>query len=177
MLYYVTVGGRTFQVDLGPEGVRMDGEVVEADLAQVQGTDVRSLLLDGGSHRLAGRRTGPGQWDLHVGAARYRVEAVDQRTRTIREMTRAGASSLGPSPVRAPMPGLVVRVEVAEGDSVEAGQGVIVVEAMKMENELRAEGAAVVRRVHVSEGDTVERDQLLIELQAPETRTGSAEAT
>jgi pyruvate carboxylase subunit B len=62
------------------------------------------------------------------------------------------------------MPGMVVRVEVAEGDVVRAGQGIVIVEAMKMENELLAEAAAVVRRVHVREGEPVEKDQLLVDL-------------
>jgi biotin carboxyl carrier protein len=63
---------------------------------------------------------------------------------------------------------MVLRIEVAEGDSVSEGQGMIIVEAMKMENELRATGAGVVSRVLVEEGDAVEKDQVLIELTASE---------
>jgi pyruvate carboxylase subunit B len=63
------------------------------------------------------------------------------------------------------MPGLVVRVKVAEGQRVEAGAGLIVVEAMKMENELRAAAAGVVRRIHVSAGDAVEKGARLLEIE------------
>jgi len=70
----------------------------------------------------------------------------------------------GPRPVRAPMPGLVVRVEVSLGDVITAGQGVAIVEAMKMENELTADGEGRVSAILVAEGDTVERDQVLVEL-------------
>jgi len=66
------------------------------------------------------------------------------------------------------MPGLVLRIEVAEGDAVSEGQGVVIVEAMKMENELRASGAGVVSRVLVAEGEAVEKDQVLVELAAPD---------
>ena len=66
------------------------------------------------------------------------------------------------------MPGLVVKVEVAVGDRIEAGQGVVIVEAMKMENELRAEAPGVVAHVHVRPGQTVEKDQVLIDLTAPQ---------
>jgi pyruvate carboxylase subunit B len=63
---------------------------------------------------------------------------------------------------------MVVRVEVEEGDVVRAGQGVVIVEAMKMENELVAETEGIVTRVHVSEGEAVEKDQLLVDLAAPD---------
>ena len=168
MRYHVTIGSRTVEVELGADGVSVEGRPIRVDLERVQGTDVRSLLLDGASHRVTARRVGAGTWDLHLGAHRYVAVAVDERQKAIRELAGTGATPAGPRPVRAPMPGLVVRVEVTEGDTVESGQGVVVVEAMKMENELRAEARGVVRRVHVARGDTVERDQLLIELASPD---------
>jgi biotin carboxyl carrier protein len=70
------------------------------------------------------------------------------------------------------MPGMVVKIEVAEGDRVEAGQGVAIVEAMKMENELRAGGPGVVARIHVREGDAVEKDQVLVDLAPLEPAAG-----
>ena len=172
MKYFVTFDHETFEVDLTPEGALVDGEPVDADLAHVQGTDVWSLLLDGASHRLVSHRDGAGEWSLHMGGRRLRAEAVDERTRTIRKMTGAGAGVLGPAPIRAPMPGLVVQVEVEVGDVVEVGRGMAIVEAMKMENELRAEGPGVVAAIHVDAGDTVEKDQILIELDAVEDTAG-----
>ena len=93
---------------------------------------------------------------------------VDERTRAIREMTGAGGAAAGPAPVKAPMPGLVVKVEVEPGDRVRKGQGIVIVEAMKMENELRADTDATVAAVHVTPGQAVERDQILVIFQAPE---------
>ena len=61
------------------------------------------------------------------------------------------------------MPGLIVRVSVAAGDSVQAGQGLVVMEAMKMENELRAHGAGTVKAVHVEAGKAVEKGTVLVE--------------
>ena len=66
------------------------------------------------------------------------------------------------------MPGLVVKVEVAEGDAVHPGQGLLIVEAMKMENELKAEAAGFVARIHVGPGEAVEKDQVLIDFAAPD---------
>jgi pyruvate carboxylase subunit B len=68
-------------------------------------------------------------------------------------------------PLLAPMPGLVVRVNVKAGDTVEAGQGLIVMEAMKMENELRVQAAGRVKTVLVTPGSVVEKGALLIELE------------
>ena len=165
MLYHITVAGRTFEVDLASDRVFVDGSRVKVDIGHVEGTDVHSLLLDGASHRVVARRVGPGEWHMHLAGNRYQAEVIDERAHAI-QMTGAGAGarSSGPRPVRAPMPGLVVCVEVGEGEVVEAGQGTIIEEAMKMENELRAEGAGTVTRVHVSAGDAVEKDQILIEL-------------
>ena len=175
MKYFVTIDSETFEVELGPDGARVDGEPVEAHLAQIPGTAVRSLLLDGASHRLVANAGGSGRWVLHLGGRRIEAEAVDERTRTIREMTGTGAGALGPAPIRAPMPGLVVKVEVEVGDVVEAGRGMAIVEAMKMENELRAEGPGVVSAVHVAAGDTVEKDQVLIDLDPVEDVEEAAE--
>ncbi|MGD8320668.1 MAG: biotin/lipoyl-binding protein, partial [Gemmatimonadota bacterium] len=144
MRYFVTLAGRTFEVELGPEGATVDGRTVDAGLARVEGTDTRSLVLDGDSYRILARRDGHDAWDVHLRGRRYRAEAVDERTHAIRQMTGAAAAAVGPRPVRAPMPGLVVKVEVQEGDEVVAGQGVAIVEAMKMENELKTESAGVV---------------------------------
>jgi len=164
MRYFVDVGSRTYQVDLGPDGTRVDGELIEADLAHVENTDVRHLLIDGQSHRLVARREKDGTWEMHLRGRRVRARAVDERTKAIEEMTGAGAGPVGPRPVTAPMPGLIVKVEVAEGEQVEEGQGMVIVEAMKMENELRAEGPAIVKTIHVTAGDTVAKDDVLIDL-------------
>ncbi len=76
----------------------------------------------------------------------------------------ASAVRAGPAPIVAPMPGLIVRISVAVGDKVEAGQGVVVMEAMKMENELRATASGTVRRVEVAPGTAVEKGALLVAL-------------
>lgn len=164
MIYHVTVSGRTFEVELGPDGVSVDRRPVVAEMARVEGAATRSLLVDGRSYRLTAVRVGRETWDLHSRGRRLRADVVDERTRIIREMTGAGSAALGPAPVRAPMPGMVVKVEVEEGDVVQAGQGVVIVEAMKMENELKAETAARVMRVHVEEGQAVDKDELLVDL-------------
>jgi biotin carboxyl carrier protein len=168
MRYFVTLEGRTFEVDLTGDIPRVDGEEVSSELTAVPGTPTRLLLVDGRSHTLVARRDGDGEWEIHLDGERFDVDVVDERTRAIREMTGQSAMAAGPRPIRAPMPGLVVRVSVSEGDRVETGQSVAIVEAMKMENDLRAENDGVVARVLVEAGQPVEKGAVLVELAAGE---------
>ena len=166
MHYHVTIADRTYLVELGPDGVRIDGEPAEVELMRLGGTTVHGLTVDGASHRVIARPAGAGLWELTLDGSPLRAEVIDERTRAIREMTGETGASAGPHQLTAPMPGLVVKVEVAAGDRVEPGQGLIIVEAMKMENELLAESAGRVEKVLVEAGQTVEKGDLLVELGA-----------
>ncbi|HEU5208987.1 MAG TPA: biotin/lipoyl-containing protein [Longimicrobiales bacterium] len=166
MRYFVTIGERTFEVTLDDEGIEVNGERVQADLRAVPGTPMHHLLLDGASHLLHAQNGTAGQWVLYANGARYDTEVVDERTRAIRALTSASAGPKGPKPVRAPMPGLVVRLLVEPGQHVQAGQGVAIVEAMKMENELKADAAGVVARIAVTAGQAVEKGTIMIEFEA-----------
>ena len=166
MRYFVTVRDNVYEIELAADGVRIAGERVQVELTHVDGTTLHHVLIDGQSHRLLARRGEGGNWIVHLGGRDIIVNVLDESMRRIRDLSRATAATLGPEPVRAPMPGLVVKVEVSEGQEVRAGQGVAVVEAMKMENELRAQVTGVVSRVHVTPGQTVEKNQVLVEFRA-----------
>ena len=169
MRYYVTIGEKTFEVVILGETITIDGDTVAAELVGIVGTPVRRLSVAGTSHRLVAERGDiRGSWDLHIDGYHVTAEAVDERTRAIRALTARTTTAHGPKPVRAPMPGMVVRVEVAPGEKVSAGQGVIIIEAMKMENELKAEAAGVVTRVSVEAGTAVEKGAVLVEFAADE---------
>lgn len=166
MKYIVNVNGEDHEVDLegataSGAGGRVDGRVVE-----VEGTPVRMVTLGTAVHRVVARRgAGRGQFTFWLDGHRFETEALDERARAIRELSGAAAGPAGPAPLVAPMPGLIIRVNVAVGDTVQAGQGLVVMEAMKMENELRAQAAGVVRRVACAPGSAVEKGVVLIELE------------
>jgi biotin carboxyl carrier protein len=165
MRYYVTVGERTLEVDLSGDTPTVDGAPVQAELISVPGTPVRHLLADGQSHALLARPAERrGRWSITLGAQRFTVDAIDERTRAIREMTGAG-EEIAEKSVVAPMPGLVLRVQVEVGQAVKAGQGVIIVEAMKMENELKAPADGIVARINAEAGQTVDKGATLIVLE------------
>ena len=167
MRYFVTVDGRSYDVELQGEAVIIDGQQLSAEMQQVAGTLLRRLSINGAMHRvIAFPGETRGQWHLHLEGERLTADVVDERTRAIRAMTARTARAQGPRPVRAPMPGMVVRVQVAVGDQVEAGQGVVIMEAMKMENELKADAAGVVSKLLVQEGTAVEKGAVLVEFAA-----------
>jgi len=159
---------RTRHLSKGIEVEGADGTIqVEVDLPAAEGNPVRSVRLNGASHRVLAERTPDGTWILRVDGVRHDVQLLDRGQKAARDAQRRLGGG-GPTPLKAPMPGMVVRVEVAPGDLVEPGQGLVIVEAMKMENELRASHTARVRAVHAIPGTAVEKDAVLVEFEAEE---------
>ncbi|MCZ8205599.1 biotin/lipoyl-containing protein [Gemmatimonas sp.] len=168
MKYLVDINGERLTVELDGGHATIDAERVEVSLSAIPGTPVRLVRIGEQIHRVVARRGGErGRWQLDLDGARLEVEALDERMRAIKDLTAAAAVSSGPAPLVAPMPGLVVRVAVSVGDVVSAGQGLAVIEAMKMENELRASSAGVVTAIRVTPGEAVNKGAVLIELAAP----------
>ncbi|MGN6391011.1 MAG: biotin/lipoyl-containing protein [Gemmatimonadales bacterium] len=163
MKYVVAVAGRELEVEVDGDRVTVAGRSLPATLAAAPATPVRQLLLDGRAEALAVESLGGGRWALTLRGERHEVEVVDERTRHIRSLTGGADRGRGPGVLRAPMPGLVVRVQAQPGQAVTPGSGLVVLEAMKMENELRSSAAAVVRAVRVAPGEAVEKGQVLVE--------------
>jgi biotin carboxyl carrier protein len=167
--YFVTIGTQTIEVEVDGPRVLVGGEPLETDLAAVSGTPLYHLLLGGESWTVAAEPLeGVGRWALGIAGERVEVAVQDDRSREIAPVSAKGQPAPGGGTVRAPMPGLVVRIEVAEGQQVDAGAGLVVVEAMKMENELRAPRSGMVQTVHVAVGQAVEKGASLVTLASPE---------
>ena len=166
MKYVVRVHGTEMEVVVGPDGVRIGGETLVAHLTDIEGSPSSLLMIGDAVHRVfaqPGARRG--DYALWVDGVRFDLEALDDRTKAIRELSAANQSIKGAAPLVAPMPGMIVRVNVNAGDAIQAGQGLIVMEAMKMENELRASAAGSVKRVLVEPGIAVEKGTLLLEME------------
>jgi biotin carboxyl carrier protein len=175
MKYFVTIGPQVIEVEVDGDRVLVEGEPIDAHLAPLAGTPLYHLLLGGASWTVAAQPLeGDGRWVMGVVGERVEVAVRDEHTRDDAGVTAAAPPGAeagavgGPVVVRAPMPGLVVRVEVADGQRVDAGAGLVVVEAMKMENELRAPRAGVVQTVHVAVGQAVEKGTPLVTVASPE---------
>jgi len=166
MMYVVEVNGRRYNVEVDDAVAIVDGVKYSVSLHAVAGTPVRILGVNDAVHRMVLReRVARGRYRVWLDGHRYDAEALDSRARAIRDMQASVAKPAGPAPLRAPMPGLIVQLRVQPGDRVAAGDGLVVMEAMKMENELRAPAGGTVRAVHVSVGAAVEKGALLVELE------------
>lgn len=169
MKYTVSVAGREIEVEIDGERVTVGSKGHTATLSGIPGTPLRQLVIDGRPTELGLERDGAGRWVVTVLGERWEAEVVDERTRHIRTLTGNAGANRGTPPLRAPMPGLVLRVLAEPGQTVSAGVGVVVLEAMKMENELRATVGSVVRTVKVKAGEVVEKGQVLVEFDAAST--------
>jgi biotin carboxyl carrier protein len=163
--YYVAVNGEEHEVTLDEHGVNLDGEQVSATVEAANGSPIRMVTIGDEVHRVVVRRAARGAYTLWLDGYRFEVEALDERARAIRELSGKSAGPSGPAPLIAPMPGLIVRVNAQPGDQVQAGQGLVVMEAMKMENELRAPAAGRVKAVLAGPGTAVEKGAVLVELE------------
>ena len=172
MKYFVQVAGVEVEVSIEAGGVRVDGELVPAALEPLPGTPLRQLRLGGRTVVFSMESPRRGEWEVGCRGERWEVAVVDERTRHIRSLTGEGRQRAGAGEVRAPMPGLVLRVLVEPGQRVEAGAGLAVLEAMKMENQIKAPAAGVVAAVRVEAGKAVEKGQVLVVLAAPEAPGG-----
>lgn len=164
MRYTVTVGSREVQVELDGDLVTVDGVPHVGQVAALPGTPLWLLVLDGVPIELPAERTGRGAWLVTAQGERLEVQALDERARHIQSLLGNRGAQAQAGAVKAPMPGLVLRVLVSAGDTVAAGQGLLALEAMKMENEIRAPAAGVVGSVAVLPGQAVEKGQVLLEL-------------
>ncbi len=165
---WVVRGGRSSrEVNVERRGneftVEVEGQRHELELVGLDGA-VASLRFPatGRSLQITSQHGSNGSWRVTVGQREFDLEVL-----TPAEAVEAvsGARDSGPSRVKAPIPGKVVAVKVEPGDEVEPGQVLVVLEAMKMENELAADQAGKVAAIHVAAGDTVEGGELLVELE------------
>ena len=164
MKYHAIVRGEEHVVEIVPqEGkyrVAIDGKELIVDVVRLQGFAV-SLLVGTRSARCDIEPGKDGQLAVTVGETVHPLELLDERRLRLRKAT--GKFSMeGPQRVDAPMPGKIVRVLVKAGDEVTEGQGLVVVEAMKMENELKSPKAGKVTELHAVEGAAVESGAKLV---------------
>jgi biotin carboxyl carrier protein len=162
MKYEVHIGGKTRVVELTRNSERwsvsLDGITLDADAVEIS-TNTFSVLLDGESHEVRVAPSPDGSLTLHTELAEYVAEVVDPRA--WRGRRHGALEAEGRQQIAAPMPGKVVRLLAHEGDAVEIGQGLLVVEAMKMQNEIRSPKSGRVEKLFVNEGQAVNAGEVL----------------
>jgi biotin carboxyl carrier protein len=156
MTYDVVVDGKTQQVELrrGDKTwlCKVDGQEIEVDAA-LTARDVLSMLVGAKAYEIKRERSLQGELHMVIGSARYAVDVQDPRS--LRTRRAVGGAETGPQKLKAPMPGKIVRILVNENDEVKSGQGIVVMEAMKMQNEMKSPKDGRVQKILTAEGSIV----------------------
>jgi biotin carboxyl carrier protein len=168
MKYVASIEGQEYEIVVeGPGRISVNGVEIAADMQRLGRPDLFSLLLDHASHEVvietdASQRN---QYTVMVGGSRYVVKVQDERARRLAQADRSVRAPAGELAIKPPIPGMVVRVLVTSGQTVAEGDALVILEAMKMENELRAPRAGVVGDVRVEAGSQVNMGQVLLTLK------------
>jgi len=166
--YFANLGGREYECVLegsnGAFSIVIDGTRFTVDLRHIPRSHTWSVLLDGRSYEFAVHEH-EDALELAGGAGVFYVAVEDARTHAARAQTGDARAAQGPRIVKAVMPGIVREVIVAPGQVVEKGQPLLILEAMKMQNEVRASEPGKVRAVFVAKSDTVEKGARLVEIE------------
>jgi len=164
MKYLVTTNNQTYTVDVTGDGdVLLDGQLVSIDFSSMGESGLCSLLVNNESLEALVEQRGD-CWQVLLLGTLYDVQVIDERAERLRSSASTLIADLDEIPIRAPMPGLVVAVPVEQGQEVAKGDNLVILESMKMENELKAPREGRVERVNVRAGDGVDRDQVLVVL-------------
>src|SRR5687768_12339305 len=162
MKYITTVGDKEYLVEIVDEKhISINGKIVEVDFESVSGQPVYSLIVDGKSHESYVQQ-GDDNWQVLLRGRLYPVIVEDEREKRLRAAAGSGVAESGEFHLKAPMPGLVVTVLVTEGQEVKKGQVLLILESMKMQNELKSPRDGTIGRIRVKAGESVEQRQTLL---------------
>lgn len=161
MKYIAEIEDRTLEITLEDGRVEVGGQVMVCDVRQGSRPEHYSLILDGKSYQVWMESVGR-CLRVHLQGYDYDVCLEDERAHRLRKLAAPEAYSHEAGLITAPMPGLVVKVLVELGQQIVKGQGLAIVEAMKMENEIRSPVAGVVKEVKVGQRQAVEKGEVLV---------------
>ena len=162
MKYIATTGEHEYLIEIvDNETIKVDGKTCKVDFESLGEQPVFSLLIDGCSHE-AYINPGDGDWEVLYQGILYLVTVEDEREKRLRTTFGGSPQDSSEFYLKAPMPGLVISVLVEEGQKISKGDVLIILESMKMQNELRSPRDGLISRLRVKEGDNVERKQTLL---------------
>lgn len=170
MKYYATIetkdGELTWEVEVVDErSVLVNGEPQDISWLPLKsdGRDcTASMIMGSRSHEVVAEGIDQYYWSVLVGAEPYEVRVLDELAWRVSQAEAAGGGASGTVSIKSPMPGVILNIPLAVGAAVTKGQTVIILESMKMENELKSPRDGVIEAIHVEQGATVEKGQLLV---------------
>ena len=162
MNYVTTIDGKEFQIEILDEHrVRIGDRIIAVDFESISGQPVFSLIVDGKSYESYVYQSDEG-WQVLLHGRQFEVTVEDEREKRLKAAAGGGVAEGGELHLKAPMPGLVVAVPVTEGQEVKKGQVLVILESMKMQNELKAPRDGLVARISAQIGASVEQGKLLV---------------
>ncbi|GER81221.1 MAG: biotin/lipoyl-binding protein [Anaerolineales bacterium] len=165
MKYITTLDGKEYLIEITDEHhVSVNGRLLEVDFVSVNGQPVYSMIIDGKSYESYVYETEEG-WQVLTRGRQYNLTVEDEREKRLRAAAGGRVAESGEYHLKAPMPGLIVAIPVNEGDPVKKGQTLVILESMKMQNELKSPKDGTVGRIRVKQGETVEQRQALLSVQ------------
>lgn len=165
MKYITTVDGKDFLIEVVDEKhIRVGDRLLEVDFESVSGQPVFSIILDGKSYEAFISESDEG-WQVLMRGKQYQITVEDEREKRLRAAAGGGVAEGGEFHLKAPMPGLVVSIPVVEGQEIKKGQVLIILESMKMQNELKSPKDGIVERIRVKAGESVEQKQALLSVK------------
>jgi biotin carboxyl carrier protein len=166
--YYVDIDGNTLEIQFAEQGEQLAAtlgdETMLLDLHRVTDPSLFSMIVDNQSHEVLVERTDEG-FRVLVGGALFHVRVQDEWERRLASIQRKDKVDTGQAVIRAPMPGVVITVKVEPGEEIAPGAALVILSAMKMENEIRSPRGGVVQIVHAEAGQKVEQGAPLVTLE------------
>jgi biotin carboxyl carrier protein len=162
MKYIATIDNKEFEIEIIDEHhIRSGGKVFQVDFESVSGQPVFSMILDAKSIESYVYQ-GDEDWEVLIRGQQYQVKIEDEREKRLRAAAGGSVAEGGEFHLKAPMPGLVVAVLIEEGQPVKKGQVMLILESMKMQNELKSPRDGVMGRIRIKAGESVEQKQTLL---------------
>ena len=164
MKYVTTIDGKEFEIEVVDDHhVRVGNRLLEVNFETVSGQPVYSLIVDGKSYE-SYVYPGDEDWQVLLRGRQFQVKVEDEREKRLKAAAGGGVAEGGEFHLKAPMPGLVVAIPVAEGEEVKKGQVLVILESRKMQNELKSPRDGTISHIKVKPGESVEQKQVLLNL-------------
>jgi len=165
MKYVTIINNEQYEVEIDKDGnVMLNGEERDVDFLSL-GPSLYSVITNNNSLQVVIDEE-QGNYTVLMGGRLYEGQVLDERALLMAQ--RKGILGAGGGEINSPMPGLIVSVPISEGQTVVQGQTVVILESMKMQNELKAPAEGMVTKIHVKDGQTVDKNALLVEIEPPE---------
>lgn len=164
MKYVTTIEGKEFEIEVVDDRhVRVGNRLLEVNFETVSGQPVYSLIVDGKSYE-SYVYPGDEDWQVLLRGRQFQAKVEDEREKRLKAAAGGGVAEGGEFHLKAPMPGLVVAIPVSEGQEVTKGQVLVILESMKMQNELKSPRDGTISHIKVKAGESVEQKQVLLNL-------------